>query len=345
MMNEKHEIKKILYFCPLCEKEHEIIEISYNGKAIVKNKEVEYFKKSYYCEIENEEFTPDTLMDYNLNEAREMYKVSENLLTSNQIKEIRDLYGLTQKEYANLLGLGDVTVQRYESKSIQDPTYDNLMRLTKENPAFCLELLNKNREKFVNVRYEKIRENIINAIKKNGSLYFIKETLKNSYIEYDKPTEANGYCILDINKLSGIIHYIAKYVDSLYKVKLMKILWYIDSLSFKTYNKAMSGLVYQHFPLGAVPIAHSEIIKLPSINVLEEENPEYTAYKILPNPDFHLYDFTFDELDILQNVIKKFKNFSTQQIVSYMHEENAYKFTEDHEIIPFSYALSIKEFT
>ena len=344
MTNEKHEIKRILYFCPLCEEKHEIVEISYYDKAIVKSKEVEYLKRSYYCEIENEEFTPDTLMDYNLNEAREIYRKSENLLTSAQIKEIRDLYGLTQKEYANLLGLGDVTIQRYESRSIQDPTYDDLMRLTKENPAYCLELLNKNKEKFENARYEDMKRAIINVIKKNGNLYFVRETLKNAYIEYDKPTEANGYCLLDINKLSGIIHYIAKYVDSLYKVKLMKMLWYVDALSFKTYNKAMSGLVYQHFPLGAVPIAHNEIIKLPSVNVLEEEHPEYTAYKILPNPDFHLYDFTFEELDILQSVIKKFKSFSTQQIVSYMHGEDAYKFTEDNEIISFNHALNMKNF-
>lgn len=213
-----------------------------------------------------------------------------------------------------------------------------------DNPKFCLEMLNKNKENFDPSRYDIIKENIIKAIKHKGNSYFILECIKNSYIDYDKPVEANGNCLLDIDKLSGILNYLSKYVNSLYKVKLMKMLWYIDALSYKSYGKAMTGLVYQHLPLGAAPIEHDNIIKLQSIKVIEEEHPDYTAYKILPNPLYCLYDFSFEELDIIQSVIKKFKDYYTQQIVTYMHEEDAYKYTEENEIISFKYALNLKAF-
>ena len=51
-----------------------------------------------------------------------------------------------------------------------------------------------------------------------------------------------------------------------------------------------------------------------------------------------------DELMILNEVIKKFKRFKTQQIVEYMHEEIAYKKTKEEDIIPYSLAKEIRGF-
>ena len=47
---------------------------------------------------------------------------------------------------------------------------------------------------------------------------------------------------------------------------------------------------------------------------------------------------------ILDAVINKFNSFKSQEIVEYMHEEIAYKKTNDKEIIPFSLARQIKDF-
>ena len=42
--------------------------------------------------------------------------------------------------------------------------------------------------------------------------------------------------------------------------------------------------------------------------------------------------------------MNKFNSFKSQEIVEYMHEEIAYKKTNDKEIIPFSLARQIKDF-
>ena len=61
------------------------------------------------------------------------YRKLEKLLTSKEIKQIWNKYKITQLEMAKLLGVGDVTVTRYETKQIQDEAHDKIMRLIDEN--------------------------------------------------------------------------------------------------------------------------------------------------------------------------------------------------------------------
>lgn len=72
--------------------------------------------------------------------------------------------------------------------------------------------------------------------KTNGSQHIVK---KDSY----------GLSQVDLAKLLGwgeaTISYIAEKVSNLFKVKLMKMLWYSDILSFIENGSAMTGMVYR----------------------------------------------------------------------------------------------------
>lgn len=48
---------------------------------------------------------------------------------------------MSQADLAILLGWGEVTITRYETKSIQDETYDQLIRMVKDDPYYALERL------------------------------------------------------------------------------------------------------------------------------------------------------------------------------------------------------------
>lgn len=102
-------------------------------------------------------------------------------------------------------------------------------------------------------------------------------------MNFEEETDYNGYKVLDIEKLSNVIGYFAQFMDHLYKVKLMKLLWYTDTIFFGRYGKSMTGLVYKHKPLGALPIAYDEIIHLPTVKVVEEMINEDICCKICPN--------------------------------------------------------------
>ncbi|MCH5342426.1 MAG: DUF4065 domain-containing protein [Acetatifactor sp.] len=333
---EREEKKTLLYNCPFCEEMHEVQIKDYWARTTVKEEEVEYQKTVYYCGQSDEEFTPADIMDVNLLKARDAYRRKKNFLTSGDIKAIRTKYDLTQKEYARLLGVGDATIQRYETKAIQDNIYDNLMRLTNQNPSYCLELLEQNKAAFESARYEQIKRGVAYQIKLYGEDFYLEEAIKVKYVDYDDCNSCNGYILLSLDKVKNLLVYFATYIPELYKVKLMKLLWYTDAESYRQYGHSITGLVYQHMPLGAVPIAHNEIMGLGCIKVEEQVHDDYVAQRVYPNKNISINNFSIEELGVLQRVTEKFIHYSTKKIVEYMHEETAYKCTGPNEIIEFT---------
>lgn len=63
-----------------------------------------------------------------------------------------------------------------------------------------------------------------------------------------------------------------------------------------------------------------------------------------PNDKMDLSIINSNEMDILDQVINKFKNFKANDIVEYMHQERAYLETPDGAEIPFSLAKEIRNF-
>lgn len=345
MNSEKdYLIETIDYDCPFCDFIHPIQIRKRITQALVKNEPVDYEQIYYLCDREKEEFAPAKVMDENLLRSKDAYRAAKRLLTSEQIKDIRQNYGLTQKEFSNLLGWGDITIQRYEKKLIQDETYDNLLRIVGLNPSFGLELLDKHQAYFDQEQYAEIRKTLILKIKEKSNEYLKIQEIRNSYLEYEKESDFNGFKKVNIPKINVVLSYFPKFINPLYKVKLMKLLWYSDAIYFKNYGKSMTGLVYQHLPMGAVPVAYNDILYLSAIKVEEELFEDYTGYRIYANKEINLSAFTLEELSVLNKVAGFFKDKTTREIVNYMHDEKAYRETVDHQVIPYSLAKEIREF-
>ncbi|MFA4885538.1 MAG: type II TA system antitoxin MqsA family protein [Desulfotomaculaceae bacterium] len=331
------------YECPFCDVTHPIEIRKRLTQSLVKNEPVEYEQIYYYCPIEDEEFTPSRIMDQNLLKARDAYRSKKGLLTSEDIKEIRKSYSLTQKEFSNLLGWGDITVQRYETKLIQDATYDNMMKMVAENPSFALKSLDSHKNFFQPERYSEIRALIKLKIKDKGNYLLRVQEIKNYYIDYEEESDSNGYKILNLDRINGVLGYFAKFVNP-YKVKMMKLLWYTDALHFKWFGTSMTGLVYQHLSLGAVPLGYNELLSLPSVKVEEKYNNDYISYRIYSLEEINLSSFSLEELNILQSVANFFRDKKTDEVINYMHEEAAYRETIPNQVIPYSLAKKVREF-
>jgi putative zinc finger/helix-turn-helix YgiT family protein len=340
-MNRDYLVSTVVMDCPICNKTHSLEQRKRLTQSIVKDETIDYEEVYYLCTISGEEeneFVPAGLMDENLLRARDAYRRKKGLLTSNEIADIRSYYGLTQSDFSALLGWGDVTVTRYESKTIQDETYDNIMRMVYENPMFALECIDKHKDRFTSEKYARIRKNIAIKVEEAGNLYLKKQEIYSRYVNFMEESELNGYKTLDIEKVANVIGYFSLFVDNLYKVKLMKLLWYTDAVFYKRHGRSMTGLVYKHMPLGALPIAYDEIIYLPTIKVIEEMIHDDISYRIYPNKEVNISDFSLEELSVLETVAIAFKDYKSKEIVDYMHKEKAYTDTVQNQIIPYSLA-------
>ena len=346
-MNENNLIRKIHMECPLCGKVHEIEVRTHIARTIIKGEEVNYEETYYFCQNSEEdenEFVTGKMENENLLKARNAYRIEHDLLTSDQIVAIREMYGLSQVDLARLLGWGEATVSRYESKAIQDEVYDNMLKIIRENPKVALELLQKNAEKFSSLKRVSIWKKITDKLASSGREFLSRQSLESEYVNYQEPCDANGNTLLNIDKLEAVISYYAKRVQNLFKVKLMKMLWYGDSAFYKFNDQSITGLVYCHEGMGALPIGHYKIVGLENVHMQEEDGFEMTRYHFFANEQIDENILSKEEREVLDLVIRKFGSFKSQEIVEYMHDEIAYIKTVDKEVIPFSLAGMIRDF-
>lgn len=341
-------IKRIHMSCPLCDKTHEVEERKRITTVILKGEEVTYEERFYFCtnadEDENE-FETGAMTNENLLKARNAYRVKMGLLTSDEIVSIRESYGLSQVELAKLLGWGEATISRYESKAIQDEAYDTMLRMIKDNPLQALDFLKKNADKFPVTKRAEIRAKMVEKLDSYGKEFLTRQTFEGEYANFEEPSDSNGFAMLNIDKIEAMISYIAERVSNLFKVKLMKMLWYSDVLAFIERGCSMTGMVYRHEPMGALPIGHYSLMNLENLNVQEEMSYNYEPMlHIYPTPNMDYSVLSDREKDILDKVIAKFKDYKAKDIVDYMHEERAYEETKPGEIIPFSLAKEIRLF-
>lgn len=341
-------IRKVHMNCPLCDKMHEIEERKRTTSITIKGEEVFYEERFYFCanadEDENE-FETAAMTNENLLNARNAYRVKMGLLTSTEIVALRESYGLSQVDLAKLLGWGEATISRYESKAIQDEAYDTMLRLIKDNPLQALEFLKKNADKFTMSKRVEIRSHIVDKLDSYGKEFLTRQTFESEYANFEEPSDSNGFTMLNIEKIEAMISYIAEKTDNLFKVKLMKMLWYSDVLAFIENGLAMTGMVYRHEAMGALPVGHYSLMNLEKLNIQEEMNYSCdTMLHIYPTVNMDYSVLTDREKSILDKVITKFSAYRAKDIVEYMHKEKAYTETRPGEIIPFSLAKEIRKF-
>ena len=179
-------IRKIHMSCPLCDRTHEIEERKRTTTIIIKGEEVTYEEWFYFCansDDDENEFETGAMTNENLLNARNAYRVKMGLLTSDEIVAIRESYGLSQVDLAKLLGWGEATISRYESKAIQDEAYDTMLRLIKDIPLQALEFLKKNSEKFSMVKRLEIRAKIVEKLHSYGKEFLTRQTFEGEYTD------------------------------------------------------------------------------------------------------------------------------------------------------------------
>jgi putative zinc finger/helix-turn-helix YgiT family protein len=204
----------------------------------------------------------------------DIYKKRNGLLTATEIKSIREKYNMNQKEYALSIGVGEITVHRFENGSVQTEAVDSIMKLS-ANPEIMEKLLIKNYQNLTEDSYNKF----INIVKD------LKQLQKHRIAKYDiceledkefETVDVELIAVYLINKYNKQCDLLAeKYnipsdISSEYMthLKLQKLLYYIQGLSLSVYNKpafnnaisawsygpVVSDIYYKYKEVGSNPL-------------------------------------------------------------------------------------------
>ena len=323
--------------------EHEVKTVQIRENTIFKDVEIVYDAYCLYCENADEYFVDEDLAGKNDVAVKNAYRKTEGLLTSDDIVNIRGKYGITQSDLCTLLGWGGKTVTRYESHQIQDRAHDSILRKLDQDPEWFISLLAESRSCMKKETYLRCMEYATRLFAAEKERY-LRKAIEAEYAPFYGDMNAHGNSELSLDKAVDVIRYFAasRGVAGLYKVKLMKLMWYADALSYKTRGHSITGLVYKALPMGAVPVGHNSLIELKNVPCEEVDMGENTGFRFSLKGESEFMFLTDDDKEILKKVVKSLGKMKTGDIVKFMHSEKAYAETPQGKVIDFTYAKELQ---
>ena len=332
---------KVHGLCSNCERETDLELVTKEEVIEVRNEPIKVQVKYTRCvQCGDEVFDPNVNADpFDL--AYREYRSKHGFLQPEEIKNWRKVNNLTQGELAKLLGLGKVTISRYENGALQDPSHEKYLRLAMD-PSNLLKLIENSEGVFTDDKKKRLVEALQEV---EDAAHSIDSSIIVSLGKYE-PNEYSGYRRFDLVKLYNAILFFSR--EGVLKTKLNKLLFYADFKHFKEYTLSITGARYAHISFGPAPddyeIYYGALFSQKAIEFIEKVYPSKgngesfygEIVKARKAPDLSL--FSASELRIMASVQEDFSNYTATKITNFSHEENAFKATENGELISYSYA-------
>lgn len=337
---ETIKIEKKLCMC--CMEEHDVRTVHVCEHNEFKGVKVEYDATYEYCELADEYISTEEMISANDIAMKNAYRQAVGLLTTIEIGAIRAKYGISQSDLAMLLGWGGKTITRYESHQVQDIAHNTILVKLDSDPEWFIELLNAAKDRISQESYAKYMATATSLFEKAQDEY-LRKSIFAQYARYSNEPQSTGGMPLNLDKVVDAVNYIANSaeVTGLYLVKLIKLLWYSDALSYKRSGKSMTGLVYKALPMGAVPVAYKSLVDLKGIEYEEVDFGESAGNHFIRTAHTSYPTLSQADIDVLNTVIGRFGNESKDAIVKCMHEEVAYTETARYDVIQYKYAKEL----
>ncbi len=213
--------------------EHEVKTVRVMERASFKNVQVDYEATYFFCDAAEELYMNESQIQENDIAIKDAYRRKQRLLTSNEINAIRGKYGISQSDLCILLGWGGKTITRYETHQVQDKAHDTILKKLNQDPQWFLDLLIEAKNNLLADSYRRYLE-IATVLYENDQDRYLRKAIEAKYARYQSNQMFQGNAVLSLDKVVDVIRYFAAStgVTSLYKVKLMKLMWYSDALSY-----------------------------------------------------------------------------------------------------------------
>ena len=150
-------------------------------------------------------------------------------------------------------------------------------------------------------------------------------------------------------KIKAIIKYFCGNTNPRFlgKTKLMKLFYFLDFLHIKRYGVSVTGDKYYHLGYGPIPTLIKNLVDdvdntpdcailSDTIEIVKSENRKIYLVKCInefleKDKDY----FSVIELKTMEDVCRRFKDYTTKQIVEASHKESSWRKTGETKEIPY----------
>lgn len=141
--------------CLSCMQEHIIDVVETEEHETFNGVKVKFSATYEYCTKTDEYLETEAMIKANGLAVKDAYRKAVGLLTSAEIKCIREKYSISQKEFSEVLDWGKATIIRYENNQIQDRAHDDILRRIESDPKWFMEMLERAKGKLSRKLYIK----------------------------------------------------------------------------------------------------------------------------------------------------------------------------------------------
>ena len=231
--------KTLNTYCPECDREVEARLEQRIETLPVKGEQTSYDAEIAICPHCGEVIGDSRIEEGNLRRAYSAYCAAHGLMAPDEVKELRNSYGLSLREFSKFLGFGEQTIARYE-----------------EGAASLL-----------SVRGSQLSERTVSAVRR-----FIEGGAPLSgpaaafaahqwpMPEMMTPSGRNGFRSFSMERVAAVVCELASRCRDLYKTKLQKAMFFADFLCFARTSRSMTGLAYAHADYGPVMDGRDRIV-------------------------------------------------------------------------------------
>ena len=329
-------------FCPECDQERGTIVEERQEEYSVRGEKVSIDATVRFCTHCNSPVFDEDLDEATIQAAYDAYREKYGFLKPKEIKELREIYGLSQRGMAALLNWSPNTIARYETGALPDPAHMTTLLMLRGNSDYVEKLYRVNREAIGKLDQRRIEQ--VFEKKGSGSVLRLRDVVQERYSRVDE--EFRGFNAFDFDKMRNMVLYFAETHPQISKTKLMKCLFYSDFMHYKEHGQSVSGSPYQRMPFGPVPYNHwlllDSLSEDATIAVLPFESGEGEFIQPLVEAD--LSRFSAGELKVMEQVVDYIAKHNARSISDHSHEEKAYTDTKDRDLIPYYYGKDLRGF-
>ena len=300
----------------------------------------------YLCRDSGEQFTTTDIDELNMTQLYNQYRKKHNLPFPEEIKEIREKYGLPATKMSEILGFGINSYRNYENGEVPSQANARLIQIASDPSKFkdLVELSDvldeKQKDKLIKRIYLLIEMQEANFFSFEFQDYLLGDHISNEFSGFRKPS---------LERLTEMVIFFSVKLEP-WKTKLNKLLFYADFLNYKKTCFSMSGAWYRAINMGPVPNNFNSIFEYMAnkdeIDIWITEFPngaEGERFRPNKNRNFRPELFSELELSVLGEIATIFKDTPTSDIIEISHKEKAWIENEkERKIISYkNYAFDL----
>lgn len=327
-------------YCPTCETERELKYVRAREKVTVRDEKIELDVFYWRCLACGEEFEGPGDTHDEVAEAYRLYRAKKGFMQPEEIKALREDYGLTQGELAQILGFGAVTLSRYENGMLQTTAHNRILQTVRDPRTFWV-MLNRPdiQTSLPPAKLARVRNRVRETIS-SGEVF---DPVLEMALDYE-PDQLSGHQRFNRQKFVNAIFFFCQ--QQQWKTKINKLLFYADFKHFRDHGRSITGARYAHAPFGPCPdkfhrsftwLAERGDVEISEVPVGNNVGEEIRA---CIEPDLSV--FAKSEVKVLMEIKEQLSNKTSKRLSDLSHAELGYIETESGQLISYRYAQFIR---